>query len=64
LKEVNKTKMVPRKNLLVEQQAGFRNNVSTSNLLMRFVQYVKQGFNPKKSTRAVFIDFKGAYDTV
>jgi hypothetical protein len=36
---------------------------TTSNSLMRFVQYVKQGFK-KKSTLAMFIDFKGAYDTV
>jgi hypothetical protein len=51
-------------NLLVEEQAGFRNNMSTSNSLMRFVQDVKQGFNQKKGTLAVFIDFKGAYDMV
>jgi hypothetical protein len=36
------------RNLLVEEQAGFRNNMSTSDLLMRFVQDVKQGFNQKK----------------
>jgi len=50
-------------NLLVEEQDGFR-NMSTSNSLMRFVQDVKQGFNQKKSTLAVFIDFKRAYNTV
>jgi hypothetical protein len=31
---------------------------------MRFVQNVKQGFNQKKNTLAVFTDFKGAFDTV
>jgi len=31
---------------------------------MRFVQDVKQGFNHKKSTLAVFIDFKGVYNMV
>jgi hypothetical protein len=50
-------------NVLVEEQAGFR-NMSTSNLPMRFVQDVKQGFIQKKSTLAVFIGFKGAFDTV
>lgn len=38
--------------------------MSTSNALMRFVQNVKEGFNTRKSTLAVFIDLKGAYDTV
>lgn len=51
-------------NIIVEEQAGFRNNMSTSNALMRFVQSVKEGFNTRKSTLAVFIDLKGAYDTV
>lgn len=35
--------------------------MSTSNSLTKFVQDVKQGFNPKKSTLVVFVDFKGAY---
>jgi len=51
-------------NLLVKEQAGFSNNMSTSNLPMRFFQDVKQGFNQKKSTLAVFVDFKGAFDMV
>jgi hypothetical protein len=51
-------------NLLIKEQAGFRNNMSTLNSLMRFVQDVKQGFNQKKSTLPVFKDFKGAYDMV
>jgi len=52
------------RNLLVKEQVGFRNNMSTSNSLMRFVQDVKQRFNQRKSTLAVFIEFKGAYNTV
>jgi hypothetical protein len=31
---------------------------------MRFVQDVKHGFNQKKSTLAVIIDFKGVYNMV
>ena len=38
--------------------------MSTSNSLKRFLQDVKQGFNQKKCTLAVFINFKGAYDTL
>ena len=38
--------------------------MSTSNPLMKFVQDVKQGFNQRKSTLSMFIDFKGAYDTL
>ena len=34
-------------NLLVEEQTGFRNNMSISNSLMRFVQDVKQGLKKK-----------------
>jgi hypothetical protein len=49
-------------NLLAEEQTGFRNNMSTQNSLMRFAQDVKQGFNQKKSTLAVFIDFKSVYN--
>ena len=51
-------------NQLMEEQAGFRTNMSTSNALTRLVQSVKDGFHKKKSTLAVFVDFKGAYDTV
>jgi hypothetical protein len=51
-------------NLLVEEQAGFRNNTSTYNSLMRFAQDVKHRFNQKKSTLAVFIYFKGVYNMV
>ena len=38
--------------------------MSTLNSLMRFVQDVKHRFNQKKSTLAVFIYFKGVYNTV
>jgi len=51
-------------NLLVEEQFGLRNSMSTSISLKRFVQDVKQGFNKtntKKSTLPVLIDFQGAY---
>jgi hypothetical protein len=51
-------------NLLVEEQSGLRNSMSTSISLKRFVQDVKQGFNKtntKKSTLPVLIDFQGAY---
>ena len=52
-------------NLLVEEKAGFRDNMSTPNSLMRFAQYVKQGFNQKKKiTLAVFIELKCAYDMI
>jgi len=38
--------------------------MSPSNVPMRFVQDVKQGFNQKKSAPAMFLDFKGAFDMV
>jgi len=37
-------------NLLAERKASFRNNMSTSNSLVRFVQYVKQGFYQRRAT--------------
>jgi hypothetical protein len=39
-------------NLLVAEQAGFRNSMSKSNSLMRFVQDVKQGFRDLTKKRA------------
>ena len=50
--------------ILEEEQAGFRNGMSTSNSIMKFVHVVKSGFNTKKSSLAVFVDFQGAYDTI
>ena len=50
--------------LLVEEQAGFRRNVSTSNTFTIFVQDGKLDFNCQESMATVFINFKGTYDTV
>lgn len=50
--------------IIEEEQAGFRNGMSTSNSIMKFVHAMKSGFNSKKSSLAVFVDFQGAYDTI
>ena len=51
-------------NLLAEEQAGFRQNRSTTYQLIKLSQEIKAAFNRKESTLAVFIDFSGAYDSV
>ena len=52
------------KNILAEEQAGFRQGRSTAQQTLRFTQAVKEAFNNKGSILAIFIDFKGAYDNV
>lgn len=51
-------------NLLREEQAGFRQNRSTSYQLTKLVQDIATSFNRQESTLAVFIDFSGAYDFI
>ncbi|XP_035206766.1 uncharacterized protein LOC118181686 [Stegodyphus dumicola] len=46
--------------IIQEEQAGFRNDMSTSNSF----HILKSGFNSKKSSLALFVDFQGAYDTI
>jgi len=41
-------------NLLVEEQSGLRNSMSTSISLKRFVQDVKQGFNKTNTKKVPF----------
>ncbi|GFU38787.1 hypothetical protein NPIL_98471 [Nephila pilipes] len=50
--------------IIEEEQAGFRNGMSTSSSVMKFVHAIKSGFNSGNSSLAVFVDFQGAYDTI
>lgn len=50
--------------IINEEQAGFRKNMSTANAILKLVHGIKTGFNSKKSSLAVFVDFQGAYDSV
>ena len=45
-------------------QSGFRAGQRTEDLLFRITQKIIDGFHQKKSTVAVFVDFKQAYDRV
>ena len=45
-------------------QSGFRAGQRTEDLLFRITQRIIDGFHHKKSTVAVFVDFKQAYDRV
>ena len=51
-------------NILDVHQAGFRTGQRTEDLLFRMSQRIIDGFHEKKSTVAVFVDFKQAYDRV
>jgi hypothetical protein len=52
------------RNLLTEEQAGFRQNSSTTYQLTKLTQGIKQAFNQHESALAVFVDFSGAYDSI
>ncbi|GFU27925.1 uncharacterized protein TNCV_450191 [Trichonephila clavipes] len=48
--------------ILIPQQHGFRAGLSTSHQLLRVVEYIKSGFQDRKSTGAVFLDIQKAFD--
>ena len=50
--------------LLNVHQAGFRSGHRTEDQLFTLTQKVIDGFHEKKSTAAVFVDLKQAYDRV
>ncbi|GFT26313.1 probable RNA-directed DNA polymerase from transposon X-element [Trichonephila clavipes] len=50
--------------ILIPQQHGFRAGLSTSHQLLRVVEYIKSGFQDRKSTGAVFLDIQKAFDRV
>ena len=52
------------KGLLHYAQGGFRKNRSTEELVTTFSQGIKDGLDKSNIVGAVFVDFKGAYDTV
>ncbi|GFS65477.1 putative RNA-directed DNA polymerase from transposon BS [Trichonephila clavipes] len=45
-------------------QAGFRRHRSTMDQVVKLTQAIQDGFHRKKSTLAVLVDFKVAYDKV
>ncbi|KAJ4430235.1 hypothetical protein ANN_22447, partial [Periplaneta americana] len=51
-------------NLLSPRQAGFRQLHSTNEQVICLGQEIKDSFNKKKDTLAIFIDFQLAYDSV
>ncbi|GFT73218.1 RNA-directed DNA polymerase from mobile element jockey [Trichonephila clavipes] len=50
--------------VLIPQRHGFRAGLSTSHQLLRVVEYIKSGFQDRKSTGAVFLDIQKAFDRV
>ena len=51
-------------NILNVHQAGFRSGYRTDDQLFRLSQKIIDGFHDEKSTTAVFVDLKQAYDRV
>ena len=51
-------------NILNQEQSGFRKGRSTNDHLFLLTQYVTEGFNQKKQTDAIFIDFEKCFDKI
>ncbi|GFX52861.1 probable RNA-directed DNA polymerase from transposon X-element [Trichonephila clavipes] len=51
-------------NILNPNQYGFTNKLSTLHPLLRLTENISEGFQKKKSTRAVFLDIQKAFDRV
>lgn len=51
-------------NLLSPNQAGFRELRSTNQQIVHISQDIKDSFNRKEDTLAIFVDFQGAYDSI
>ena len=51
-------------NLITETQAGFRKHQSTNQQIVKLRQYIKDKMDKKDSVLAVFVGFKGAYDSI
>ena len=51
-------------NILSPSQAGFRRNHSTNQQVILLSQDIKEAFNNKEDTLAVFVDLKSAYDNI
>ncbi|GIY34555.1 putative RNA-directed DNA polymerase from transposon BS [Caerostris darwini] len=52
------------RNLIVNEQAGFRKNRSTTDQVTYLSQIVKDALDNRNILSAVYVDFKSAYDTV
>ena len=51
-------------NIMDAEQDGFRKKHSATHAVLRLVQSIYNGFEKDEFTAAIFIDLKGAYDTV
>ncbi|GBM65063.1 hypothetical protein AVEN_86716-1 [Araneus ventricosus] len=50
--------------ILAVEQAGFHNHRSTCDQVTQFSQFVKEALDDRNILTAIYIDFKGAYDSV
>ena len=50
--------------LLINEQRGFRPDFTTMHQVIRLTQSIKDSYNRGKSVVALFVDFRGAFDTV
>ena len=50
--------------IIIPEQAGFRKYHSTNQQILRLSQEVKDALDKQLTTLAVFVDFKGAYDSI
>ena len=52
------------KNILIEEQAGFRKGKCTEDQITLISQSIEDGFQEKKNTVAVWVDMEKAFDRV
>ena len=57
-------KYLDNKNLLSENQGGFRPKHSTQSTIAQFTDYIYTNINNNQITQSIFIDFSKAFDTV
>lgn len=62
--QIRITKILSDHNTLRGEQFGFRSHHSAPLQTLRLTEYIIKGFNLKRTTVAVFLDVKSAFDTV
>lgn len=57
-------KHISSRDMLQEEQFGFRPGLSTTLQLLRLTEFITRGFNEKRHSAAVFLDIEKAFDKV
>jgi len=58
------TNWTTEKNILIREQAGFRANRSTQDVIFKLIESTKKNLHENKKTGAILFDFEKAFDTI